>query len=59
MPWLRVQQTMWRKLDKLDLLEQTLQKVGAMKNISLISIIYGVLGFPDRVFQESCVTWLG
>lgn len=47
---LSAQQTMPGKLDKCDLLEQKLQKVQAMKNISLMLIIYGVLGFPDGVF---------
>jgi len=56
---LSVQQTMQEKLDKCDLLEQKLQKIWAMKNISLILIIYGVLGFPDGVFQEHCVSWHG
>lgn len=54
MPVLSVQQTMPGELDKRDLLEQKLQKVWAMKNISLMLIIYGVLGFPDGVFRERC-----
>lgn len=54
---LSVQQTMRGKLDKRDLLKQKLQKNWAMKNISLMLIICGVLGFPDGVFQER--RWAG
>lgn len=56
---LSVQQTMQGKLDKRDLLEQKLQKIWAMKSISLIPIIYSVLGFPDGGFQERYVSWFG
>lgn len=49
---LSVEQTMRGRLDKRDLLEQNLQKIWAMRNISLIPIIYGVLGFPDGAFRE-------
>lgn len=56
---LSVEQTMQGKLDKRDLLQQELLEVWAMRNINLIPIIYGVLGFPDGVFEEHCVSWLG
>lgn len=56
---LSVRQTMRGKLDKRDLLKQKLQKNWAMKNISLMLIICGGLGFPDGVFQERRVGWPG
>lgn len=48
------EQTMQGKLVKCHLLEQKQQKIEAMKNRSLMPILYASQGFPDGIFQEPC-----